>query len=445
MMKKRNFRFFIFFDLSDTLAPVEIEPDWAERLLYEFGLGYFSQLEAAEKIFAGFLNTIITKVFSECLVAFNVSVDYLYGLPYNVNQTGVLMDAAKMILNSWHRQGNITAQRNFQLLYGYEGSFLEHNIFELWFNLPSISAVKALQIAKSEGIEIYDINSGNINQILPLLEVSEDVKIEIQNAVRQGFEVKISQREIQYYDWKGVGYIIRDPETKAGAYKISGGYAGGAVADATAVYIKHLISLNNTNKKRAYFLQGNENTYTEDIDFLTDWVTNCYSKLIANNIGYMSVLLKLQSKNDFLMAVQDTFTKIIQFMGHGVNNYDTLINNQWVGPLVAFEIASNVWISKVDLENVSPKANIKFAYLGSCYSADYEHQIGSALGSLSEISWEGKESIIIVDLHAWAFWTLVYATSMTIGEIYNSLFFSPIYKKSRFRGDPSVNLKEEAK
>jgi hypothetical protein len=55
-------------DLSDTLAPVEIEPDWAERMLNEFGLGYFSMLDASEHIFAGFNDIVVTKYISEnCL------------------------------------------------------------------------------------------------------------------------------------------------------------------------------------------------------------------------------------------------------------------------------------------------------------------------------------------------------------------------------------------
>ncbi|RKX70060.1 hypothetical protein DRP53_06215, partial [candidate division WOR-3 bacterium] len=92
-------------DLSDTLAPVVIEPEWAELCLHEFGLGYFSMLDASEEIFSGFLDIVLTRYISECLTAFNVSVGYLYGMPYKVDQTGVLMDAGKVILNPFSRDG----------------------------------------------------------------------------------------------------------------------------------------------------------------------------------------------------------------------------------------------------------------------------------------------------------------------------------------------------
>ena len=39
-------------------------------------------------------------------------------------------------------------------------------------------------------------------------------------------EVTISERNIDYKGWKGIGYIIIDTETGAGAYKISGGANG---------------------------------------------------------------------------------------------------------------------------------------------------------------------------------------------------------------------------
>ncbi|MEW6104614.1 MAG: hypothetical protein AB1630_12515, partial [bacterium] len=50
-------------------------------------------------------------------------------------------------------------------------------------------------------------------------------------AINTGKIVTIPQREIQYYDWEGIGYTIIDPNTGAGAYMISGGMKGGGAAD----------------------------------------------------------------------------------------------------------------------------------------------------------------------------------------------------------------------
>ena len=40
----------------------------------------------------------------------------------------------------------------------------------------------------------------------------------------------IPEEEVSFYDWKGTGYIVSDPETEASGYMISGGLAGGSSA-----------------------------------------------------------------------------------------------------------------------------------------------------------------------------------------------------------------------
>jgi hypothetical protein len=52
---------------------------------------------------------------------------------------------------------------------------------------------------------------------------------EIQNALAAGKEVAVHQAPITQSGWTGSGYIITDPATGAGAYKISGGANGGVM------------------------------------------------------------------------------------------------------------------------------------------------------------------------------------------------------------------------
>ncbi len=91
-------------------------------------------------------------------------------------------------------------------------------------------SVKILQVASEQGVPIYSINASNVDAILPRLQVSQEVRDAVRNAVVQGREVIIPERNIQYYNWTGIGYIVLDPETGAGAYMISGGKAGGDIA-----------------------------------------------------------------------------------------------------------------------------------------------------------------------------------------------------------------------
>jgi hypothetical protein len=53
--------------------------------------------------------------------------------------------------------------------------------------------------------------------------------MEIQNALNAGRTVTVHEAPITVSGWTGTGYIIDDPATGAGAYKISGGANGGVL------------------------------------------------------------------------------------------------------------------------------------------------------------------------------------------------------------------------
>ena len=109
-------------------------------------------------------------------------------------------------------------------------SSLEHQIPELLFSDTehpgeAVSAVKAA-VASGEGQKIYTVTTENVNIVLPHLNISASVKDEIRVSVAIGKEAIVSQNNIVIGDWTGIGYIITDPETGAGAYRISGGSNG---------------------------------------------------------------------------------------------------------------------------------------------------------------------------------------------------------------------------
>ncbi len=107
-------------------------------------------------------------------------------------------------------------------------SALEHQIPEQFFTNEdnpgeAVSAVKALAVAAQQGQKIYQITQANINTALPQLTIEQSVKDEIAASVAVGKEATVSQSNITVAGWTGAGYIISDPETGAGAYRISGG------------------------------------------------------------------------------------------------------------------------------------------------------------------------------------------------------------------------------
>jgi hypothetical protein len=93
--------------------------------------------------------------------------------------------------------------------------------------------VKAIAIAAANGQKVYTLNAQNQAYhagIVAGLGTDADTKAEIANALNAGMEVTVHQADITAHGWTGSGYIILDPETGAGAYKISGGANGAILA-----------------------------------------------------------------------------------------------------------------------------------------------------------------------------------------------------------------------
>ena len=86
-----------------------------------------------------------------------------------------------------------------------------------------ISAVKALQIAGAEGQRIWTITSENVDIAIPNLSLPADIVSEIRNSAAAGLEITAHEQPVNFYDSSHVGYVILDPATGAGAYKIGGG------------------------------------------------------------------------------------------------------------------------------------------------------------------------------------------------------------------------------
>jgi hypothetical protein len=92
-----------------------------------------------------------------------------------------------------------------------------------------VSAMKAIGVAAAQGQRIYTLDQSNQAShaaILSQLTISADVKAEIMNALASGMEVTTHSADITLSGWTGSGYVILDPETGAGAYKVSGGANG---------------------------------------------------------------------------------------------------------------------------------------------------------------------------------------------------------------------------
>src|SRR5690554_5703328 len=90
-----------------------------------------------------------------------------------------------------------------------------------------ISAVKAIQLAAAEGQKIWTITQANLDIALANIQLSNDIKTDIRNAVNAGQEVTTHEKFVNFYGKTSAGYIILNPTTGAGAYMITSGENGG--------------------------------------------------------------------------------------------------------------------------------------------------------------------------------------------------------------------------
>lgn len=88
--------------------------------------------------------------------------------------------------------------------------------------------MKALQKANAAGQKIYTITRGNLNTVLPQLHHNAETLAEIRQSVNAGKKVTTHTNAVSIPGgWSGFGYIVLDPVTGDGAYRINGGSNGG--------------------------------------------------------------------------------------------------------------------------------------------------------------------------------------------------------------------------
>ncbi len=111
---------------------------------------------------------------------------------------------------------------------------MEHSVPEQIFSTEDspaqgISAVKALALASAQGQKIWTIDQNNATVALNSVNLNNDIEMEIRNAVNAGKIATVHESPVAFAGTTMVGYILLDPETGAGAYKIGTGENGGII------------------------------------------------------------------------------------------------------------------------------------------------------------------------------------------------------------------------
>jgi len=231
---------------SNDPSPIEslTKEDISGDLLYAGILGYFASVDSSDQLAAKTGKQVVAyRMPSYGVFMTTAQPHYWFGIVRNVSFPGVTMDVDRITIHAEAKDADNQKRIAYIRQIGSAASAFEHAVPERLFADPSksitdpsqpqgVSAVKALAIAASQGQKIYTLD--NTNQayhasIVAGLGTDADTKAEISNALAAGKEVTVHQADINANGWTGMGYIILDPDSGAGAYKISGGANGGTL------------------------------------------------------------------------------------------------------------------------------------------------------------------------------------------------------------------------
>jgi hypothetical protein len=193
-------------------------------------LGYFAANETSQRIEQRTAGAVAYRLPSFGHFGVSVKVKYWYGIPRQVSFPGLMMDVDHWKDTAVMKDNDKARRITYNRQAGVRLSTFEHLVPEkFWTDVQSsdegISAVKALAKAAAEGQKIYALTSQNASMVYQL-QIDESVRLEILNALNAGRIVTVHEKPITILGWTGSGYILEDPVTGAGSYKISGGANG---------------------------------------------------------------------------------------------------------------------------------------------------------------------------------------------------------------------------
>ncbi len=198
------------------------EDEMRLELIRITGIGYFMMVDTLSDVQAKIAHVVWTKDPSQAFMHHDLTVWSFGSIPIYVKLAGVGIDVKRNIVTPISTSGKNSDELAWMLNSGTLGSVAEHAIFEGLWKEPAVSTEKILQLANNSGARIYVIDSTNVNQIVPQLDTFPIVKQSIRDAASRGWRIIIPQRNLQFHDWYGAGWIEMDPATGSAGYLLAG-------------------------------------------------------------------------------------------------------------------------------------------------------------------------------------------------------------------------------
>lgn len=201
-------------------------------MLYSNVLSYFALNNVQDELSARSADIVTYRAPSLGLFRTQLVPLYQWGVAKEVSFPGMVMDIDQMKTVTISKDFDLDKYRAFNQSQGTRYSYMEGFVPEQFFSTDeapaqAVSAVSAISQASAEGQKILTITPDNQALTLPLLTIDQIAKDEIMAGLNAGMIITTHEAPVTVGSWQGSGYIILDPDTGAGAYKISGGENGG--------------------------------------------------------------------------------------------------------------------------------------------------------------------------------------------------------------------------
>ncbi len=226
------------------------------------GETYFSYLDYYNQLLSAANDVVCARSISECIVGYVPKVSSVMGMPIAVSDGSLYIDVdtdtagvtyigdkktesenekidetertEEYISNTKEKENEHV--RNYMMMSGVTGSYLEGYVVGETAGCKGISSVSIITEAKKRGIDIVALSNENRDKLISL-GIENSTKREIEKALNNGKIVIVPEKDIYYYDWHGTGYVVLNTDTGEAAYMISGGLCGGETSHDLAWYI----------------------------------------------------------------------------------------------------------------------------------------------------------------------------------------------------------------
>jgi hypothetical protein len=398
---------------------------------------------------------IVSRRQAMAMAFFKAEVDYVFNVPRGVDIKGIGIDVDKDTAVAFASSGDVTQVKDFMELRGCSGSVMEHSVLDIPLGITTaISGAKAIQIANLQGIPIHKINGSNASSILPLLQVSPEIKVDIRNAINAGLEVTVPESNIQYGGWEGVGYIVTDPLTGSSAYRISGGADGAVVLIPEGAHI-YASGLERFVRNKALIAIGDPWVRMEEEEMKKyEWPTLLSPKFLyfesafvatgaLFRLGYNPFCKRIYTKDEYLSEISDEDYLILYHVGHGgVDKKTGELGLSLLPPSLGSE-----YVMAKDIRGVST-GHFKFVFIDACYGAN-EGGVCGAFKSDATLGCKGRAD----GVYMWWFGILFWLECINQNEYVKAAAVKATTRADRIRrrvawmivffGDELIRLRKE--